>query len=288
MKTMTLNFLIKHRSSGKFFHPTGGGPHPENGTKIVLHQDIHEHMHWTFEKVTGHWGYIKHVSSGKIIHPEHGSLNPGNGTKLVLHSDRHWAALFALDSANDYVIHKGGRYAHPVGGSPNPSKGTTVVLHSGVHDAMRFQFVSTSDRNEEVLVYGNPTMVGKWKMLYMVLNPIAEHVEQLQMKIGKSATESVTGSFKYKWERSGGLEIGIVKASASESFKAMFEKTASATWSSETTRTSEIRVIPGKSVVTWQFVFDVQQGESRSVFQSDLFEDTDSETKEPEALQYKR
>ncbi|XP_072043958.1 galactose-binding lectin-like [Amphiura filiformis] len=284
---MAVHFLIKHSSSGKFFHPYGGQSNPGNNTTVVLHPDRHDRMHWTFEPVEGHWGYIKHVTSGKVIHPYGGSLTPGNNTKLVLHGDRHYGALFALDAVNDHVIHKGGRFAHPYGGSPNPGNNTQVVLHSDVHDAMRFQFVSTTDSNKEVLVYGSPTMAGKWKIINLVKNPKAEHTAQLTIKVGKSKTETTTSSFQYRWEASGGINIEIFQASVSQSVQFMIEKTTSATWSEETTKTTTIKVEPGKTVVTWQYVFDVQQNDSRSIFRSNLLADTESEQIEPKDLQYK-
>lgn len=284
---MAVNFLIKHQSTGKFFHPKGGSSNPGNTTPIVLHSDQHQNMYWTFEKVTDYWGYIKHVSSGKIIHPSGGSLNPGNTTNLVLHSDRHFGALFALDEANHHVIHKGGRFAHPKGGKPDPGNTTQVVLHSDVHDAMKFLFVSTSDPNKEVQVYGKPTVVGKWKIINMVLNPMAEHTEEFKITIGRSKTESTTSSFKYRWETSAEATVDIFKASVTQSLEYMLEKSSSATWSEETTQTRTIKVSPGKSVVTWQFVFDAEQNSTRALFQSNLLADTESETEEPRELQRK-
>ncbi|XP_072051577.1 uncharacterized protein [Amphiura filiformis] len=241
---------------------------------------------------TGHWNQLMAIGvhqacfQWKIIHPKKGSLTPGNGTQLVLHSDRHYAALFALDAVNDHVIHKGGRFAHPKGGSPNPGDNTKVELHSDVHDAMRFKFVSPTNPNEEVLVYGYPTMGGKWKIINMVKDPKAEHTVQLEVSIGKSNTESSTSSFQYSWEVSGGLTVDIFEASASQSLQYMIEKTSSTTWTEETTKTTTIKVMPGKTVVTWQYVFDVEQNASKSVFRSNLLADTESEQDEPKDLQY--
>ncbi|WAR15773.1 LEC-like protein, partial [Mya arenaria] len=105
---MSEPFLIKHRSSGKFFHPYGGNSNPDDGTAVVLHSSIHERMHWRFCKVTNKWGYIEHVASGKCIHPRSGHKTLENETGLVIHSDRHSGALFALDGKNDHIIHKAG------------------------------------------------------------------------------------------------------------------------------------------------------------------------------------
>ncbi|WAR15322.1 LEC-like protein [Mya arenaria] len=283
---MSEPFLIKHRSNGKFFHPDGGKSNPGNGTSVVLHSDIHANMHWRFRKETDYWGYIEHVASGKCIHPNGGSLTPGNGTRLVIHSDRHYGALFALDSKNDHVIHKGGRYAHPDGGRPDPGNGTTVVLHSDIHDAMRFQFVSPKDPSKEILVYGSPNVIGKWEIINAVINPKAEHKSTISVKIGKSKTESTTSTFEYKWESSFGVAIKAITASVSQSVRFMIEKTSSETWTEEKTRTKEITVSPGNTVVTWQYKFAVEQNDSRALFQSNLLADTDSETTVPREFKY--
>ncbi|XP_052271399.1 galactose-binding lectin-like [Dreissena polymorpha] len=129
---MSEPFLIKHMSSGRFFHPESGKNNPRDNTEIVLHSDIHAHMRWKFVRVHDNWGYIQHVASGKIIHPLGGSLCSGNETGLVLHNDRHQGAPFSLDACNHHVIHKGGKFAHPQGGSPCAGDGTKVVLHSDV------------------------------------------------------------------------------------------------------------------------------------------------------------
>ncbi|XP_052820806.1 galactose-binding lectin-like [Mya arenaria] len=149
---MSEPFLIKHRSSGKFFHPYGGNSNPDDGTAVVLHSSIHERMHWRFCKVTNKWGYIEHVASGKCIHPRSGHKTLENETGLVIHSDRHSGALFALDGKNDHIIHKAGIYAHPQGGSHDPGDNNTVVLHSSIHDRMRFQFVSPYNPSKQVCV----------------------------------------------------------------------------------------------------------------------------------------
>ncbi|KAH3807994.1 hypothetical protein DPMN_136342 [Dreissena polymorpha] len=154
-------------------------------------------MHWRFVLVVDHWGYIEHVAIGKIIHQRGGSLKPWNCTDLVVHSSRHWGALFALDGNNHHVIHKGGKFAHPKGGRPDAGNHTTVNLHSDEHAAMKFGFFSPSNLNTEVLVYGYPKMIGKWKIIHMVLNPSAEHTFTLMVKVGKSKTESRTCGFEY-------------------------------------------------------------------------------------------
>lgn len=241
---MPSTFLIKHKSGGKFIHPDGGDSHPGNGTTLVLHQDIHDRMHFQFDVIEGHWGYIRHVSSGKIVHPDGGQLFPGDDTNLVLHSGHHSGALFALDNVDDYIIHKGGKFAHPDGGSPNPGNDTDVVLHKDKHDAMKFQFVSPHDINKEVLIYGSTSINGHWRRINTIINPKAAHINKITYTVGKSKTESRRSTFVFKWEVSGGIlantACGSVTGSMSASTEQMIKKVSSSTWSEEKTVTNII------------------------------------------------
>ncbi|VDI16754.1 Hypothetical predicted protein [Mytilus galloprovincialis] len=285
-------FVIKHKSSGKFFHPYMGHTNPANNTQIVLYAGTHERMHFTFDLVDGQWGYIRHVTSGKIMHPYGGSMYPGNNTDLVLHQDRHGGALFCIDSANDVIIHKGGKFAHPKGGSHNPGNQTVVCLHQDQHYAIKFECVSPYNTSEEVLVYGKPTLTGKWKIVNMIIDPAAEHKQTIQYKVGKSRTESTTSSFSFKWEMTVGATAGVnvlfgsasVSSSMSTSLSTMFQRSSSATWAEETTVTREIKVLPGKTVVTWQFVFACEQHGHRAEFNSNILADSRSPSDVPGAI----
>ncbi|KAH3846789.1 hypothetical protein DPMN_089096 [Dreissena polymorpha] len=105
---------------------------------------------------------------------------------------------------------------------------------------MEFCFVSPWNVFQEVLVYGAPKLAGKWKIVHKVLNPTAGHQFTLQVKVGKSTIESKTKGFKYSWETSDGVQLGILNLSASMSMKLMMEQTSSQTWSDETTTTYQI------------------------------------------------
>lgn len=234
-------FLIKHRSSGSFIHPYLGGANPPNNRSVVLHKDIHNRMHFDFDVVEGAWGYIRHVSSGKIIHPWGGSLSPGNNTQLVLHQDRHSGALFAMDEVNNQIIHKGGKYFHPYGGSHNPSNDTGLVLHGDKHEGMKFVFVSPTNANQKVLVYGKPTVAGSWKIINAVINPKAQHNYSLQYTVGKSKNESSSSEFKFSWEVSAGVQGAFLSASTSTSLSSMVQRASSTTWTEETKATREIK-----------------------------------------------
>lgn len=104
-------FLIKVCSMDQFIHPRGGKANPSNNTDLVRHKDIHERMHWKFQRVDGEWGYIVHATSNKCIHPKGGSENPEKRAILVLTDDRRNAALFKFDLNNNEIVHKGGKIA---------------------------------------------------------------------------------------------------------------------------------------------------------------------------------
>ncbi|XP_076090033.1 galactose-binding lectin-like [Mytilus galloprovincialis] len=277
-------FFIRQKSGGKCFYPKNGKSNPENDTNIVLFDGKDKNMHFTFEVEDDHWGYIVHVASGKVIHPYGGGLNPGNDTDLVLHEDRHAGALFCIDSANDAIMHKGGKFVHPRGGSHNPGNDTRVCLHQGQHYATKFECVSPHNTSEEVLVYGAPTLLGKWKIINMVINPAAVHKHTFEYKVGKSKTESTSYSFTFKWETTAGVSAGIVSGSASSSLSTMFARSSASTWSEEKTVTREITVNPGETVVTWQFVFTCEQLNHRAKFNSNLLADTRSPNDTPDDI----
>lgn len=235
-------FVIKHKSGGKFVHPLDGdNPNPRNDCELVIYEGFHNNTIFEFDPVEGEWGYIRHISSGKILHPFRGQLNPGNDTHIVLHQDRHAGALFAIDQVNEYIVHKGGKYIHPSGGSPNPGNSTRLVLHGDRHDAMEFVCVSFSDPNKEVMPYGQPKVIGSWKVINAILNPVAEHTQRMEYTVGKSKTESTTSQVEFKWESSASVNVLFMSASASTSLSTMLQKTSSTTWTEETKVSREIK-----------------------------------------------
>ncbi|XP_052093372.1 galactose-binding lectin-like [Mytilus californianus] len=277
-------FVIKHKSGGKYLHHSNGRKNPGNDQKLVLCEGTDDQTHFTFDVEDDHWGYIRHVASGKVIHPYGGDFNPRNNADLVLHEDRHGGALFCIDSANDAIMHIGGKFVHPKGGSHKPENNTQVCLHQDQHYQMKFECVSPNNTSEEALVYGAPTLRGKWKIINMVMNPAAVHKQTFQYKVGKSKTESTTYSFSFKWETTASVSAGIGSASASASLSSMFERSSASTWSEETTVKREITVNPGESVVTWQFVFTCEQLNHRAKFYSNLLADTRSPTDVPDDI----
>ena len=248
---MSVTFLIKHKSSGKFIHPKTGLADAENETALVAHEDIHRGMHWRFLPTEGIYGYIQHVQSGKVIHPKGGDHLPKDDTALVLHEARHAACLFALDTERNWIIHKSGLKVHPLGGRAFLLNGVSMILNPGEHDAMTWIFMDPKHPEQELAegsIYGKPTVFAKWEIVNMILNPIAKHDVTLMIKHGKSNTQSSSdrttygGSigFKFKWE------IPIKAGKFLPSFKASgdwhkeVEEASSETWSEETTVTRTI------------------------------------------------
>ena len=240
---MSVEFLIKHKSSGKFIHPYGGHNMPLaafRDTPLVVHPDIHGNMHWRFIRKDGIYGYIQHVASGKIVHPYGGDLTPDRDTPLVLHSDQHSACLFALDDVRHWIIHKAGLKAHPRGGRPDPNNDTLVVLHPDVHDAMTWLFVDPHNPTKEISIYGKPTVAAEWKIVNEVRNPIATHEVTFIVRKGKSKTKSTSHSFQFKWEIGAKAEALFLSYNTSASFQYDVRHSSSETWSEETTVTRKI------------------------------------------------
>ena len=233
-------FIIKHASGGKFVHPYGGSPNPGNCDPLVLHPVRHANMVFRFVPEDKEWGYIEHKTSKRVLYPKDGRLNPGNNTKLVLHHDRHFGALFAIDSARDRIVHKGGKFIHPFGGAAKPGQGTRLVLHEGINGAMKFILVDPSDVDKEIDVYPSGFAAGHWELLSCVENPSAKHEYTIEYTVGKSESKSTTTSIEMKWERSIGATIEFFTASASLSIAAMMSRTVASTWSKSTKCTQKV------------------------------------------------
>ena len=268
-------YLI-HWSSGKLVHPKGGSSNPGNDTPLVIHSDgkaggeTRLQVRFVAVPEAGHFGYIEHVPSKKIVHPKGGSLTPENDTGVLYHSDRHAAALFAFDEENERIIHRDGKIWHPKRGSPNPGDDTRVVLHNDRHDAARFYFVGTSMKR--VSPYPTPNMAGDWKIVHAVIDPMATHTYTYKYKVGKSRTQTRTEH--HAWSISAEVAKGIFSASAT--YSGFVERSDSQTWTEEKEITNQITVVPGKSVVTWQYIFCIEQYGDEYQFLSNVQADTNS------------
>ena len=273
-------YLI-HWSTGKLIHPEGGSSNPRDGAPLLVHSggekggETRLQVRFIPVPEAGHFGYIEHVPSKKIIHPLGGSLFPENGTDVVYHHGHHAGCLFAFDEENERIIHRSGKIWHPKGGSPCPVDGTRVCLHEGRHDAARFYFVDTSMKR--VSPYPSPNLSGDWKIVHAILNPKAKHTYTYKYTVGKSTTKTTTEH--HAW----GLSLGISKGmfSASATYSGFVELSGSETWSEAKEITSQIEVIPGETVVTWQYMFGMEQFGNEIKFLSNILADTNSKDVKP-------
>ena len=278
MSTGPIGYLI-HWSSGKFVHPRGGSPWPDNGTKLAMTDDKnnHQRLQFRFQAVdgAGHYGYIVHVSTGRIIHPEDGHLHPRDNDDMILHSDRHASGLFGFDEENKAIFHKSGKFWHSEDGSPKPRNDKKVVLYTGVHDAARFYFGDINGK--PMSPYPKSNLSGDWKLLKAFITPLADHKYTETYKVGKSKEESKTEN--HAWSISGEYAKGVFSASAE--YSGFVEISSSQTWSEEREETFEISVSAGQSVWVWQYVFGMSQYGDEIHFGSSITGDTDSQFKKP-------
>ena len=237
-KKVNVQFLIKHKSSGKFIHPEGGSANPADNTRLVIDPSIHERMYFEFEEVKdeGHFGYIRHVASGKAIHPKNGDIQPSDNTDLVLHSCQHAACLFGIDEVSHWILHKSGVSFHTYGGKAFPDNGTKVILHSGHHDLSKWIFVDPKNPEEEVNIYDKPTVIGQWRIVNQILDPKATHTYEIEVKIGKSKSESSSATVESSIESSISASDGFLTASISSTLRAAIEESSEETWSEEQTQ----------------------------------------------------
>ena len=299
-------FYLQHVLSGKYIHPVSGAQQlVTDGDKLHLWDGKPSYCRFQFipEKKYGQHGYIKHVESGKYIRPykipprigEHigigishsiiikppsyDPITPENGSGLCLVGGTNVAILFSFDLENNVIRHRQGLYVHPQSGDNWPDNGTVVHMYNGIIDGAKFNCVD--DQGNQVTPYNTPTLGGYWKRIFSVIDPKAEHTTEYEYKEGKSQSLSTTkGS---TWEVSAQVAIGWFTASASYSSRS--ETTSANTWTTETTRRQSVKVLPGKTVVVWQYVFTAELDGDQLSFQSSLFQDTDDYNKKPEDLE---
>lgn len=82
--------LIKHKTSGKFLHPSGGSSEPGDNTRIIIHSGNHYATTWAINTQSK---TILHVGN-KIWHPLGGGVTPGDTTPVIVHSGEHSATHF--------------------------------------------------------------------------------------------------------------------------------------------------------------------------------------------------
>ncbi len=210
------------------------------------------------------------MQTKRIVHPESGLDAPGNGTRLVYHSDRHVGALFMYDSLRKVFVHKSGKNWHSESGKDYPGDGTNIVLWDDVHEGAQFEPVDSS--SDLIDIYPTPSISGSWKMINTVIDPIAEHKTTISYTVGQSKSSSTTT--RNSWSVSAGISKKWFQASAE--YSGYVEKSSEETWEESKTVEYSIKVEPGKSVVTWQWLFSSEQYEEGLTFSSTIIRDTDS------------
>ena len=238
---MSVTFLIRHKSSGKFIYPRlWKFPQPE---MINFDSVSNANMQWKFIHIEGVYGYIQHVASGKIVQPidsiDH--INPAKNDLLTVYNNQNSACLFVLDEVRHWIMHKGGLKAHPKGGHPTPDNDTNILLHPDVHDAMTWLFVHPDNPSKEISIYGKPTVTAEWTIVRAIINPIATHEEDVVITQGKSKTKSTSHDFQFKWEISTEAKELFLSFDTSESFQRDVKRSSSDSWSEETTVTRKIQ-----------------------------------------------
>jgi len=132
-------FVVKHLSSGKYIHVHNCSD--EDNTKLVLHDDTHDKMYFSFERVDGDWGYVVHTSSGKVVKPVTDSVKPEDNVELVINSNKSEAAFFYYDQELGTLMHQGGQYLALLDGPEEPENNHSVVLHFDEEDGSDFKII---------------------------------------------------------------------------------------------------------------------------------------------------
>lgn len=270
----SLDFLIRHKSSGKYVHPYYSDVEIPNNDELVLYHGFQDHIHMTFDIVENEWGYIRHVESGKVFHPYYGLTE--DNTHVVLHSDHQPWALFAFDQVNNHIVHReSGKFIHPYWGESNPNDNTPLVLHHDINANMEFTLVDLNGPTEEVFPYGDAEIIGEWKLVFSVENSLATHTETYEVTLGKSETESETASIKFAWESNASAQMLFAQMSTSASLSNEIQQSSSETWTVEAKKTDSIEVVAGQTVATWQKCFIGRNLGHTAVHQSPMLADTE-------------
>ena len=276
---------IVHRTSGKVVHPYGGREKPGDNTGLVVYTGGLGQRRLQFRFVPapgfGHFGYIQHVTGGKYAVPYGGWDVPRDDTGIVLWWKPNYSSLFAFDEANEHIKHISGKVWHPYRGWSTPRDDTKVVLHhetAPLHN--RFYFSDSSGR--KISPYPKPVLKGSWKIFKSFINPKADRTYTLEFTRGKSQTKSKTT--RQGWSISASFAIGLF--SASTELSGFVEVTTEDTWREEQKITKTYHVKAGKTVVIWQYVYEMDQYDEQYIFKSNIEADTHSLKRKPSLEDY--
>ena len=266
-------FFIRHVQSSKLVHPKGG-TNPGNDDPLVIYTggagEYRIQLQFVPVHGEGHFGYIEHMQTRRIVHPENGRSRPKNDTKLVFHEDRHVGALFMYDSIRKVLVHKSGKNWRSNSGKEYPNDDTLIVLCDREQEGARFEPVNSS--LDVIDFYPTPTLGGSWKIINAVIDPKAERTTTVSYTVGKSNTKSA--STQHAWSVSAGISIKWFEAS--DKYSGHVAHTQETIWQESKTVEYVIKVIPGETVVTWQWNFSAEQYDEEMMFSSTILRDTSS------------
>lgn len=273
-------FYIKQIISNYFIYPRSIS-NPQDGTKLVVRSgdDLGEkgrQFRFIPVKGEGPFGYLENVETGKVMQPVCGTDAPENyslKSKLHFHSKRHSGALFTYKPSMNAIQHISGYY---VDLPPLHPKGDLGLLNNiEGRPGSEFKFVDTHD--QEIYPCPAPELSGDWVMINCLLNPAAYHTYTFSYTTGRSQTQS--SASQHGWGAS--VELSSESFSASAEYSGFVKKATEETWSEEKTVERRILVKPGKSVITWQWVFRASQDNDSLQFNSNILMDTNSSEELP-------
>jgi len=239
-----VRYYLVHKESGKLVHPLGGSDSPPNNTPLIFHEGGKGRLElqFVFKTVDGAV-QIQHYSSKKFVHPMGGTA--GNEVALVLHegSDGTRTGVRMVRNENrTYLQNYDNFYVHPKGGSIKPDDNTELVYHSDFRPG-----------------------------LSIILNPVSEDVELIDMTIDQSQLNSIpSDSIQAETEVSNNT-CSVKKVTASVSYSRAisnsfsFSFTEAIGFKSETEISGKVPLFGGvKETLTFSLDFSATQTQSSS------------------------
>ncbi|PHR74644.1 MAG: hypothetical protein COA67_00820 [Lutibacter sp.] len=247
----TKKFYIKHETSGKYLHPSGG--YAGKGVDLVLFDGVKEEASFYIEYADeGNWGYL--VSSSKpslSIHPRGSSINSGDGSLLSFWTGKLLGSQFRINPETKTIEHKSGRYWHPSGGSDMPGNGTKLVIFKTYNPNTKFIAVNRNGKEVDLQL---PTKVStRWKK-------VSSKENNTQLSINITGEYSVgtfnrtTTTNEKESTISAGMEGSMfgIGLSASAEFRNLFSETKESAKDETKKTTEKYELGPGQSLVLWQ------------------------------------
>jgi hypothetical protein len=247
----TEKFYIKHVTSGKYIHPSGGTA--GKGVDLVLFDGRSEEASFYIEYADeDNWGYLVCSSKPSLsIHPNGSSINSGDGSELSFWTGKLLGSQFRINPNSNTIEHKSGRYWHPSGGSDMPGNDTKLVIFKTYNRNTKFIAVNGNGKEVDLQL---PTKVStRWKKIFS-----KENNTQVSIKITGDYFVGTYNRTTTTNERestiSAGMEGSIfgIGLSTSAEFRNLFSETKESAKDVKKRTTKEYELGPGQSFVFWQ------------------------------------